>query len=138
MMLTTKSRYAVMALVEVAGGNVNAPIKLPDISTNQNIPLNYLEQIFLMLRKANVVNSIKGPGGGYYLATSSDQVSIESVIDAVEENLKMTRCATDKSCRKNGQNCQTHDLWKGLGMMIRNYFANISIEDIVSGKVSAD
>lgn len=136
MMLTTKSRYAVMAVIEVASKNVLTPMKLADISINQNIPLSYLEQIFLKLKKADLVSSVKGPGGGYHLKNSSDNITIENIIDAVEENLKMTRCSKDKNCRKNGINCQTHDLWKGLGKHIRSYFASISVADLVSGKIN--
>ena len=138
MMLTTKSRYAVMAVIEVASRLGDSPMKLADISLNQSIPLNYLEQIFLKLKKANIVTSVKGPGGGYHLNNSSDQISIEVIIDAVEENLKMTRCSKDKNCRKNGINCETHDLWKGLSKHIRNYFANISIADVMSGNLSIE
>ena len=135
MMLTKKSRYAVMAVIEVASNNSNLPMKLADISNNQNIPLNYLEQIFLKLKKANIVSSVKGPGGGYILNNSSNEITVESIIDAVEENLKMTQCATDKNCRKNGVNCKTHDLWKGLGRRIRDYFASISIADIIADEI---
>ena len=136
MMLTTKSRYAVMAVIEVAAKNSRTPIRLADISERQNIPLNYLEQIFLKLKKANLVRSVKGPGGGYHLNLSSKEISIENIVDAVEENLKMTRCSKDKNCRKNGVNCKTHDLWKGLGRHIREYFANISIDDVISGEIN--
>ena len=114
MMLTTKSRYAVMAVIEVAANTTGLPMKLSDISTNQDIPLNYLEQIFLKLKKADLVKSVKGPGGGYQLNVTSDQITIENIIDAVDENLKMTRCSKDKNCKKNGIHCQTHNLWKGL------------------------
>ena len=106
MMLTTKSRYAVMAVIEVAANTTGLPMKLADISANQDIPLNYLEQIFLKLKKADLVKSVKGPGGGYQLNITSDQITIENIIDAVDENLKMTRCSRDKNCRKNGINCQ--------------------------------
>ena len=136
MMLTTKSRYAVMAVIEVAARDSKTPIRLADISEKQNIPLNYLEQIFLKLKKANLVRSVKGPGGGYHLNLSSKEISIENIVDAVEENLKMTRCSKDKNCRKNGVNCKTHDLWKGLGRHIRAYFANISIDDVISGEIN--
>lgn len=136
MMLTTKSRYAVMAVIEVASNESKLPIKLADISANQNISLNYLEQIFQKLKKANIVSSVKGPGGGYKLITSSDQITIDHIIDAMDENLKMTRCSKDKNCRKNGINCQTHNLWKGLSKQIREYFARISVADIISGKIS--
>ena len=134
-MLTSKSRYAVMAVVEVAANNSGLPMKLADISANQNIPLNYLEQIFLMLKKAELVQSVKGPGGGYRLINKPDQITIENIIDAVDENLKMTRCSKDKNCKKNGIHCQTHNLWKGLGKQIRDYFASISIADIINGEI---
>ena len=126
----------VMALIEVAGNNSNIPTKLAEISANQNISLNYLEQIFQKLKKANIVTSVKGPGGGYKLTASPDQITIEHIIDAMDENLKMTRCSKDKNCRKNGINCQTHNLWKGLSIQIRNYFASISVADIISDKIN--
>jgi Rrf2 family iron-sulfur cluster assembly transcriptional regulator len=135
MMLTTKSRYAVMAVIEVAANTTGLPMKLAVISANQDIPLNYLEQIFLKLKKADLVKSVKGPGGGYQLNITSDQITIENIIDAVDENLKMTRCSRDKNCRKNGINCQTHDLWKGLSKSIRGYFAGISIADVMNGEL---
>ena len=138
MMLTTKSRYAVMAVIEVASSGNDLPMKLADISANQNIPLSYLEQIFAKLKKANIVDSVKGPGGGYHLMNPCAKISIETIIDAVEENLKMTRCSKDKSCRKNGLNCKTHDLWKGLSRQIRSYFANISVADVMSNNLNID
>ena len=135
MMLTTKSRYAVMAIVEVASSQSTRPIKLADISNKQTIPLNYLEQIFLKLKKANIVKSVKGPGGGYCLNVPAESLNIIEIIDAVEENTKMTRCSVDKSCRKNGAKCMTHDLWKGLGNQIRSYFSSISVADVMAGEI---
>ncbi len=135
MMLTTKSRYAVMAIVEVASSQSIKPIKLADISNKQTIPLNYLEQIFLKLKKANIVKSVKGPGGGYCLNVPSESLNIIEIIDAVEENTKMTRCSVDKSCQKNGAKCMTHSLWKGLGNQIRSYFSSISVADVMAGEI---
>ena len=135
MMLTTKSRYAVMAILEVASSDSKKPMRLSDISEKQTIPLNYLEQIFLKLKKANIVKSVKGPGGGYCLNSASELLNIIEIIDAVEENTKMTRCFVDKTCRKNGAKCMTHDLWKGLGNQIRNYFSSISVADVMSGEI---
>jgi Rrf2 family transcriptional regulator, iron-sulfur cluster assembly transcription factor len=135
MMLTTRSRYAVMAVTEVASRNSQLPVKLADISEKQDIPLNYLEQIFLRLKKANLVRSVKGPGGGYCLNRLSSQIFIEDIIDAVEENLKMTRCSDGINCMKNGLKCKTHDLWMGLGDHIRKYFSNISVADVISGNI---
>ncbi|MFK7968223.1 MAG: Rrf2 family transcriptional regulator [Rickettsiaceae bacterium] len=135
MMLTTKSRYAVMAILEVASSGSTKPMRLSDISEKQTIPLSYLEQIFLKLKKAHIVKSVKGPGGGYCLNSASELLNIIEIIDAVEENTKMTRCSVDKTCRKNGAKCMTHDLWKGLGNQIRNYFSSISVADVMSGKI---
>lgn len=136
MMLTTKGRYAVMALVDVAdrGGNVNFPVKLADIANSQDIPLNYLEQIFAKLKKAEIVDSVKGPGGGYFLKINIDEITVINIVDAVEENTKMTRCKNGKYCTTNGTKCKTHGLWKGLGNQIRSYLGSISIADILAGK----
>lgn len=133
MMLTTKSRYAVTAMMEVAIGGTN-PVKLSDISVKQNISLSYLEQIFAKLKKASLVSAVKGPGGGYLLRNSSKEISIADIIDAVDENLKMTRCSVDTGCRRGGLNCNTHNLWKGLGAQIRNYFTSISIADVIADR----
>lgn len=137
-MLTSKSRYAVTAVIELAVTSSNRhPTKLSDIAAKQNISLNYLKQIFRKLKKANLVHLIPGSGGSYNLNLSLEQISIENIIDAVEENLNMTRCAKDQNCiKKTGVYCSTHTLWKGLSNHIRSYFSNISIADIVSGKVS--
>ncbi len=135
MILTTKSKYAVMAVVELAASDPNIPVKLASISERQNISLNYLEQIFLQLKKANIVTSVKGPGGGYKLTESASKITIEQIIVAMNENLKMTRCAYDSSCPKNGVKCKTHRVWKGLSETIRKYCAAISVADISEGKL---
>lgn len=135
MMLTTKSRYAVMALAQVAGSKTSLPVRLADISDSQDIPLNYLEQIFLKLKKADIVGSVKGPGGGYLIKGHMDEIVVLDVIDAVDENIKMTRCGNGKYCTKDNVKCQTHDLWKGLTIQIRNYFSSISLADIVNGTI---
>ena len=96
--------------------------------------MNYLEQIFLKLKRSDIVQAVKGPGGGYFLTKDSANLNIIDIIDAVEENTKMTRCSTDKNCRQNGVKCVTHDLWKGLGQQIRCYFTQISVADVISGK----
>lgn len=127
MMLTTKSRYAVMAIVEVAASSQTAPVRLSDISMNQDIPLSYLEQIFVKLKRAGIVTSVKGPGGGYMLTAPLDELNIIDIIDAVEENTKMTRCSKGKGCARDGAKCKTHDLLylfmfvmpiSGLGMSL--------------------
>lgn len=136
MMLTTKGRYAVMAMLEIAAAPEDLPLTLSNISKKQDIPQNYLEQIFLKLKKAGLVKSVKGPGGGYMLGINKEEINIIDIIDAVEENIKMTRCAFDKDCAKDGVKCQTHYLWKGLGNHIRNYFTSISVADVIAGRIT--
>ncbi len=121
-----------MALLEIAANGNNKPMKLSDISAKQNIALNYLEQIFSKLKSHDLVKSVKGPGGGYFLDRDLESLKIIEIIDGVEENTKMTRCSTDKTCRKNGKKCMTHDLWCGLSRQIRGYFSTISVADILS------
>lgn len=132
MMLTTRGRYAVMAVVDVASRMDDGAVKLSVIAESQDIPLNYLEQIFLRLRRANIVSSVKGPGGGYLMVGKASDVSVMNVIDAVEEKVKMTRCGNGKFCTKSGEKCETHDLWKGLGFRIREYLSSVSIQDILT------
>ena len=138
MMLTTKARYAIMSVVELASSreNTSMPMNLSEISSRLNIALSYLEQIFNLLRKSNIVRAIKGPGGGYVLNHQINMLKISEIIDAVDENIRMTRCTSAQSsgCTIKGSKCQTHKLWEGLGDNIRSYFSSISIEDIISGK----
>lgn len=135
MMLTTRGRYAVMAVVDVAARESNEAIKLSTISESQGIPLNYLEQIFLRLRRANIVSSVKGPGGGYLIMRAASEISVMNIIDAVEESIKMTRCGHGKFCTTSGEKCRTHDLWKGLGFHIREYLSSISVQDILTNEL---
>ena len=99
---------------------------------------NYLEQIFQQLKKAKLVRAIRGPGGGYVLDLHKKDISIISIIDAVEENTKMTRCSVDQQCLKNGTKCQTHDLWQGLSNRIRTYLAAVSIADVLEHRLPVD
>lgn len=124
-----------MAILEMATvtQDSSSPVTLSVISNNQTIPLNYLEQIFAKLKKAGIVRSVKGPGGGYLLGVCPEELSIVNIIDAVDENTKMTRCSVDKNCRKNGIKCMTHDLWKGLGNQIRQYLSAVSVKDVMCG-----
>lgn len=133
MQLTTKARYAVMALLEMASQMPKQPITLAEISLHQQIPVSYLEQIFAKLKKANLVKSVKGPKGGYVINSALSNIKIANIIDAVEENIEMTRCIrkSGTSCLGSKTKCNSHDLWLGLGQQIRNYFDNISIEDVL-------
>ena len=135
MMLTTKGRYAVMAILEIASKSADKPIALAEIASKQNIPINYLEQIFIMLRKADIVRSVKGPGGGYTLHSGLDKLKIANIIDAVNENIEMTRCSgvTGNNCMVNNTKCKAHDLWHGLSNHIRHYFQAISVADVITG-----
>ncbi|WP_341792728.1 MULTISPECIES: Rrf2 family transcriptional regulator [unclassified Rickettsia] len=138
MMLTTKGRYAVMAILEMALRSTDKPITLAEISSKQNISVNYLEQIFAKLKKANLVKSIKGPKGGYVFNTTLNEIKISNIMDAVDENIEMTKCYqkltnqdSTKACMPNKVKCNSHHLWLGLTSHIRNYFEKISIADIV-------
>ncbi|XVN41692.1 MAG: Rrf2 family transcriptional regulator [Rickettsia endosymbiont of Argas persicus] len=134
MMLTTKGRYAVMAILEMASSVGNEPITLSEISIKQNISINYLEQIFSKLKKANLVKAIRGTKGGYILVGSLEEVKISDIMDAVNENFIMTGCykKSIKNCASNTIKCNSHKLWKGFGKHIRDYFENISVKDALN------
>jgi Rrf2 family iron-sulfur cluster assembly transcriptional regulator len=132
MLFTTKARYAVMAILDIGSQDLNKPVALKDISVRQNITVKYLEQIMNRLSKALIIKSIKGPGGGYVLL--SKKITIDKIIDAVDESIKITRCNAGKNCMPNNALCNSHYLWDGLTFEIREYFSNISIEDVVSGR----
>jgi Rrf2 family iron-sulfur cluster assembly transcriptional regulator len=120
-----------MAAIEVASEG-NKPVSLVKISDKQEISLSYLEQIFAKLRSANVVSSVRGPGGGYILSKKKENVSIAEIIKAIGEPIKMTQCNIDqKSCKKNfNSKCKTHHLWSGLEDQIYKYLNSISLKDI--------
>ncbi len=133
MQLTTRTRYAVMALLEMASKISQQPITLSEISLHQQIPVRYLEQIFAKLKKANLVKSVKGPNGGYVINSALMDIKIANILDAVEENIEMTRCTrkSQLSCIDSKKKCNSHTLWFGLSQQIRSYFNNISIEDVL-------
>ncbi|MCC8483425.1 MAG: Rrf2 family transcriptional regulator [Rickettsia endosymbiont of Labidopullus appendiculatus] len=133
MQLTTKGRYAVMAILEIASQMSDMPVTLAEISAKQHIPVNYLEQIFAKLKKANIVRSAKGRKGGYIINEKLDKIKITNIIDAVDENIEMTRCLgkSGNSCVPNKVQCNAHHLWLGLSRHIRDYFDTISIADML-------
>lgn len=135
MIFTTRARYGVMAIIDMIQCSVDKPVSLISISNRQNISLSYLEQIFAKLKKAGIVNSVKGPNGGYFLAKKPDQLSIADIICGIGEPIKMTRC-NNKSvgCMKDKKKCQTHDLWSGLESNIRNYLGSFLVVDFLSVK----
>jgi Rrf2 family iron-sulfur cluster assembly transcriptional regulator len=136
MMLTTKGRYAIMAMLEMAISGKNRPMKIDDIGLSQNIPSSYLEQIFAKLKAASVVISCRGPGGGYLLSAPPDQIYLDKIIDAVEENISIVRCKDDEQgCMPSGAKCHTHELWEALGNNIEAFFASFSLEDVLLKKI---
>lgn len=138
MILGTKSRYAVMAMVDLAGRQSRKPVTLADVAHAQEIPLAYLEQIFVMLRRNGLVRSVRGPGGGYVLAREAEKTWILDIVLAVDESLKMTRCesASGAGCMATRTRCLTHELWEGLGIQIHTYLRNVSLSDVCNRRLS--
>ncbi len=141
MNLTTKGRYAVMAMVDIAMQSAESqPVRLGDVAERQEIALNYLEQIFVKLRKAGVVESVRGPGGGYVLAGDASDIRIADIILAVDEPIKMTRCDVKEQkntgCMQNKSFCATHALWDGLGKQIYGYLSSVSLADVCEKKLT--
>lgn len=135
MLLGTKARYAVMALVDLASRGEGKTVTIAELSKTQDIPLAYLEQLFAKLRKAELVQSVRGPGGGYMLAKKAALLHIAEIVEAVDEPLKMTRCNEAKmnhGCLNNKAKCMTHDLWDNLGSHIYDYLQDISLEKVLN------
>jgi Rrf2 family iron-sulfur cluster assembly transcriptional regulator len=140
MRLSTKGRYAVMAMADLARRQSDAvrAVALADIATRQQISLSYLEQLFARLRRKGLVQSARGPGGGYRLARTAGETSIADIVHAVDEPLRATRCADKgKGCMLKGERCLTHDLWADLGDRIEDYLASVSLADVISGRLGA-
>lgn len=138
MRLSTKGRYSVMAMVDLAtqAGDDN-PVALADIAVRQEISLSYLEQLFGKLRKGGIVKSVRGPGGGYLLARAASDTRISDIVLAVDEPLAATRCApgAPEGCHTNKSRCLTHDLWEELGNQIYLYLSSVSLADVVDKQV---
>lgn len=126
MKLTTKGRYAVTAMLDLALHQNKGPTTLADIALRQGISLNYLEQLFVRLRKKRLVESVRGPGGGYRLALADDDITTARVIYAVDESVDITRCGGRQNCQDDAR-CLTHDLWMGLNRHIAEYLNGISL-----------
>ena len=132
MQLSTKGRYAVMALADLAREGEGTVLRLATISERQSISLPYLEQLFLKMRRAGIVVSMRGPGGGYSLARPAEDIRIIEIMTAVDEPVKMTRCSgdTDLGCIGDHR-CLTHDLWDALGEQIIAFLDGVSLGDVV-------
>lgn len=137
MMLGSKGRYAVMAMVELAKRSEEKPTSLADIAQAQEIPLPYLEQIFNKLKHAGLVKSVRGPGGGYHLGRTKEEIVISAVVQAMDEPMKMTRCESHgkTGCMADRTRCLTHDLWDGLGEQIFSYLSSITLADVCARKI---
>lgn len=130
MRLSTKGRYAVTAMLDLALNGQDGPVTLSDISENQGISLSYLEQLFAALRAKKLVRGVRGPGGGYFLGREADEISIANIICAVDEWVEFTRCQGKEDCR-GGQRCLTHSLWDDLSKQIYEFLEEISLSDLV-------
>lgn len=137
MRLTTKGRYAVTAMLDLALHREKGPVSLADISQRQAISLSYLEQLFSKLRKCSLVNSIRGPGGGYILNREADRIFIAQIIDAVNESVDTTKCQGAGNCQ-DGEICLTHYLWSDLSQQIHHFLEGISLADLVAKREVKD
>ena len=137
MRLSTKGRYAVMAMVDLACNSCGKPVALADIAERQEISLSYLEQLFGKLRKGGLVKSVRGPGGGYLLSRDGNETRVSDIIMAVDELIKATRCTPGSAsgCHLNRNRCMTHDLWEELGNQIYLYLSSITLADICERRV---
>ena len=133
MKLTTRGRYAVMAMADLALFKDKGPTSLTDISLRQNISLAYLEQIFIKLKNKNLVRSVRGAKGGYVLQNSPDEIKISNIISAVDEEVKMLNCKKEskKGCNNKSTKCITHNLWDQLDQHINNFFEKAKLQDLV-------
>jgi Rrf2 family transcriptional regulator, iron-sulfur cluster assembly transcription factor len=136
MRLTTKGRFAVTAMADLAERHGSGPVTLASISERQRISLSYLEQLFGKLRKHNIVIAVRGPGGGYYLARSANLISVADIIVAVDEQMDATKCGGKGNCDDNKQ-CSTHDLWMGLNEILHKYMAEVSLQQLVDNHAKA-
>ena len=137
MKLTSKGRYAVMAMADLAKNNVKKPISLAEISLRQGISIAYLEQLFLKLRKNNLVQSSRGPSGGYVLSKPPGEIKLLSIINAVDEKIKTLKCKKEskKGCNGKSIKCITHNLWDDLEAHINKFFENNTLNDILFKEV---
>jgi Rrf2 family iron-sulfur cluster assembly transcriptional regulator len=130
MQLTTKGRYAVTAMLDLASNDSSRPVTLDMISQRQNISLSYLEQLFAKLRKASLVKSIRGPGGGYLLNVNPVDITLTEIIEAVDENIDLRRCHGSKNCLR-GKQCLSHHLWCEVSDQIRGFLSSRNLQQVI-------
>ena len=138
MKLTSKGRYAIMAMADLANNNGKIPISLTEISLRQGISLSFLEQLFFRLKKSNLVLSSRGPNGGYILSKSPEDIKLASIINAVDEKIKTVKCKKNskKGCNGRSIKCITHNLWDDLETHINNFFEKNTLKDIIYKKTN--
>lgn len=137
MKLNAKGRYAVTAMVDLAYYSKTCSVKIAEIAERQELPVPYLEQIFAKLKRATLVDSVRGPSGGYTLSRPATSISVVDIIHAVEEPVRITKCKGDHTtpCRVDKTQCLTHDLWEGLGATIQTYLEGVSLQSILDRQV---
>jgi Rrf2 family iron-sulfur cluster assembly transcriptional regulator len=133
MKLSTKGRYAVMAMADIARRKTDKPVSLAEIAASQNISQEYLEQLFSKLRRAGLVTSVRGPGGGYRLARDADEIFISEIVSAADEPFAVTRCPDGDAVQgcQNGEACITHELWSSLRRQIWGFLSSVTLGDVV-------
>lgn len=134
MRLTTKGRFAVTAMLDLAINEKGRPVTLAGISERQSISLSYLEQLFSRLRQGGLVKSVRGPGGGYRIARGLDDVSVSDIIRAVDEQIDATQCGGDANCHGENKRCMTHELWTALNHKILDYLEGVSLAQLVASQ----
>lgn len=132
MRMSTKAQYAVRALVSLNLTSDGAPVTIKAISEQEKISLNYLEQLFVKLRRGEIVHSVRGPGGGYVLARHPADITIDQIIDTVEEAIMPLSCMNDDGSCSCGLECTTQAVWQGLGQQIRSFLASMTLEDLTN------
>ena len=140
MQLTSKGRYAIMAMADLAKNNAKEPISLIEISLRQGISMSYLEQLFLKLRKNNLVHSTRGPSGGYLLSKPPEEIKLLSIISAVDEKIKTVKCRKEskKGCNGKSIKCITHNLWDDLEIHINKFFEDNTLNDVLFREVKSN
>jgi Rrf2 family iron-sulfur cluster assembly transcriptional regulator len=133
MRLTTKGRFAVTAMLDLALHEVDKPVTLAGISERQGISLSYLEQLFSRLRRSGLVKSVRGPGGGYRIARKQAEISVSDIITAVDEQIDATQCGGHENCHDE-RRCMTHDLWASLNDKILEFLSGVSLADLVTSQ----